>query len=203
MHVALHGGHHHLAGGGAKIDTGGFLLSFEIGLQVGHGLLHDTRRLHHLRQEHLARAEQIADHVHAGHQRAFDDVQRLFRLLACLFRIGLDELGDAVHQRVRQPFLHRRIAPGVVLHDLLAAVPLEARGGLQQAIGGIGAAIENHILAQLAQFRRDIVIDGELTGVNDAHVHAGLNGVVQEHRVHRLAHRLVAAEGERQVRHAT
>jgi len=30
----------------------------------------------HLRQEHLALAEQVADHVHAVHQRAFDHVQR-------------------------------------------------------------------------------------------------------------------------------
>ena len=44
--------------------------------QVGHGLLHHPGRLHHLGQEHLARAEQVADHVHAVHQRAFDDVQR-------------------------------------------------------------------------------------------------------------------------------
>ena len=40
--------------------------------QVRHSLFHHTGRLDHLGQEHLARAEQIADHAHAGHQRAFD-----------------------------------------------------------------------------------------------------------------------------------
>ena len=54
----------------------------------------------------------------------------------------------------------------------------------------------------LAQLRVDVVVDGELAGVDDAHVHARLDGVVEEHRVHRLAHRLVAAERERQVRDA-
>jgi hypothetical protein len=44
--------------------------------QIGHRLLHHAGRLHHLRQEHLAGAEQVADDVHAGHQRAFDDMQR-------------------------------------------------------------------------------------------------------------------------------
>jgi hypothetical protein len=57
----------------------------------------------------------------------------------------------------------------------------------------------SHALAQLGI---DVVVDRELPGVDDAHVHAGLDGVIEEHRVHRLAHRLVAAERERQVRDA-
>jgi hypothetical protein len=51
-------------------------------------------------------------------------------------------------------------------------------------------------------FRVEIVVECELAGVDDAHVHAGLDRVVQEDRVHRLAHRVVAAERERDVRHA-
>ena len=64
------------------------------------------------------------------------------------------------------------------------------------------AAVEDDVLAGLAQLRLDRVVDGELAGVDDAHVHAALDGVVEEHRVHRLAHRLVAAEREGQVRDA-
>ncbi len=45
----------------------------------------------------------------------------------------------------------------------------------------------------------DVVVDRQLAGVDDAHVHAVVDGVVQEHRVHRLAHRIVAAERERHV----
>ena len=82
------------------------------------------------------------------------------------------------------------------------AVALEARRGLQEPLGRVGPAIEDHVLAQLAQFRVDLVVDGELAGIDDAHVHADPDGVVEEHRMHRLAHRLVAAEGEGQVRHA-
>ena len=73
---------------------------------------------------------------------------------------------------------------------------------LEQPVGRVGAAVEDHVLAQLAQLRVDVVVERELAGVDDPHVHAGLDGVVEEHRVHGLAHRLVAAEGERQVRHA-
>ena len=48
----------------------------------------------------------------------------------------------------------------------------------------------------------DLVVDLERAGVDDAHVHAGRDRVVQEDRVDRLAHRVVAAEGERDVRDA-
>ena len=72
-------------------------------------------------------------------------------------------------------------------------------GQRQQALGGVGAAVEQHILDPFAQWRGNILIDGELPGIDDAHVHARLDGVEQEHAVHRLAHLLVAAEGEGEV----
>ena len=50
-----------------------------------------------------------------------------------------------------------------------------------------------------AQLGIDVVVNGELAGIDDAHVHAGLDGVVEKHRMHRVAHRLVAAEGEGEV----
>ncbi|MNQ84456.1 hypothetical protein D3C85_995840 [compost metagenome] len=76
------------------------LFGFHEGLQPGHGLFHHPGRLDHLRQEHLARAEQVADHVHPVHQRTFDDVQGALDRQAGLFGVGLDELGDAVDQGV-------------------------------------------------------------------------------------------------------
>jgi hypothetical protein len=62
--------------------------------------------------------------------------------------------------------------------------------------------VEDHRLAGVAQGAVDLVIDVELAGVDDGHVHAGGDGVIQEHRVHRAAHRFVAAEAEGQVRQA-
>ena len=59
-----------------------------------------------------------------------------------------------------------------------------------------GAAVEHHVLDALAQLRVELVVDAELAGVDDAHRHAGADRVVQEHGVDRLAHRVVAAEGE-------
>ena len=71
VHVALHGGDNHLAVAGAFLFAG-----FDVGLKIRYRLLHHASGFHHLRQEHLALAEQIADHVHAVHQRAFDHLNR-------------------------------------------------------------------------------------------------------------------------------
>jgi hypothetical protein len=105
--------------------------------------------------------------------------------------------------------LDRPVAPGeIALLGFLAGRALEALGNVRQqpfggGAAGLGQAVEHDVLTEpRAAPGRSIVIDGELAGIDDAHVHAGLDAVIQEHRVHRLAHRLVAAERERQVRHA-
>ena len=54
----------------------------------------------------------------------------------------------------------------------------------------------------LAQVRRDLLVDVQLPGVDDRHVQAGADRVVEEGRVHRPADRLVTAEGEGDVAHA-
>ena len=47
-------------------------LGFHEGRQVRYRLLHHPGRLDDLGQEHLPGSEEIADHTHASHQRAFD-----------------------------------------------------------------------------------------------------------------------------------
>ena len=166
---------------------------------MGHGLLHHACRLHDLRQEHLALAEQVADNVHADHQRAFDDVQRPPALrpdaLVDLFGVFDDEVVDAVHQRMREPLVDRFGAPrelgAVVLGRALGAL-----GDLDEALAGVAAPVQHDVLDPFAQLRLEIVVDADHAGVDDAHVHAGLDRVVQEHGVDRLAHRVVAAEAE-------
>ena len=81
VHVALDGREHDRAGGLALVAARG-LFRLHVGQQHRHRLLHHARRLDDLRQEHLAGAEQVADDVHAGHQRAFDDVERALGLQA-------------------------------------------------------------------------------------------------------------------------
>ena len=53
----------------------------------------------------------------------------------------------------------------------------------------------------LQQIRVDLVVDVDLSGVDNPHVHALGNGVVEECRVHGPTHGLIASEGERDVGH--
>ena len=218
VHVALDRGDDHLALG-AHVAAGGLdlaLLFLDEGNEMGHGLLHHARRLHHLGQEHLALAEQVAHDVHAVHERALDDLDGPAAarrdLLPHLFGVLDDEAGDAVHQRVLQALLDLHLAPGQIFFPLLA-VALDGVGELHQALGGralVGIAllahgigtVQDHVLDQVAQLRREIRIHAELAGVDDAHGQAGLDGVIQEDRVYGLAHGLVAAEREAHVRDA-
>ena len=206
--VALHGREHDLALGLHGFTTRGHcrLLGFHERREVGHGLLHHAGGLHHLRQEHLARAEQVTDDAHAGHERPLDDQQRLAQLGARFLGVGVNVEVNALHERVRESFLDRALAP--LFLDLLVACGCACAGGFEllaevhQALGRVGAAVEQRVFYQLLQLGLDLFIHFEHAGVDDAHVHSGLDSMEEERAVHRLAHRVVAAEAERNVRDA-
>ncbi len=98
-----------------------------------------------------------------------------------------------------KPLLDRRLAPGEILLFRLARLALVALGQRQQTLGRIGAAIEDDVFAGFAQFRIDVRIDRELAGIDDAHVHAGGDCMIEKDRMHGLAHKLIAAEGEGEI----
>ena len=183
---------------------GGDSLGLHERFEVRDRLLHDAGTLHHLREEHLSRAEQAADDVHAVHQRTLNDVERLAVLEAGLFRVGVDVFGDPLEQRVLQtgfdraepPFFDSRVA----LVGLAASFELLCKR--DEPLGRIGAAVQQAVLNVDEQFLVDLLVDFELPRVDDPHVEARLNRVVEKRRVHRLAHDIVAAERERDVAHA-
>src|SRR5690606_15337150 len=199
VHVALHRGQQDLALG---LDVVALLACLDVGQQPGHGLLHHPGAFDHLRQKHLATAEQVAHHVHAVHQRPFDHVDGLVVLQPRFLGVFLDVAGDALDQRVGDARLHIGIAPAQILEVLGIAAGGVVRRDLHQTVGAIGAAVEDDVFHPLLELGGDLVIDGQLPGVDDAHGQPRLNGVVEEHRVNRFAHGLVAAEGERHVAHA-
>jgi hypothetical protein len=106
------------------------------------------------------------------------------------------------HEGVRDALADGEVAPllGRGLHDLAgAAVGL---GQLEEPLGRserVGGAMEHHVLDRVAELGVDLVVHDQGASVDDAHVEAGLDRVEQEHRVDRLAHRVVAPEGERDV----
>ena len=183
------------ARGGA---AAGGLLGLHVRLEIGDGALHRARALHDLRQEHLPGSEEVAHHLHPGHQRALDHVERPVGALPRLLGVLLDEVDDAVHERVLEPLLDRRLAPGEV--DLAPRrLAAHAAGVLDEPLGRVVTPVEDDVLDELEQLRLDVLVDDELARVDDAHVEAGADRVVEEGRVHRLAHGVVAAEGEAEV----
>ena len=199
VYVALHGRHHDPA-----LALGILvLLRLDEGEEVSDGLLHHAGGLDDLRQEHLARAEQVADDIHSLHQRAFDHLDRASAprrdFEAHFLGVGDDMGVDAFDQRMFQPLDDRPAAPflgGLFSSGVLA---LELLGQLHQPLSRARIAVEDHILARLAQVRVDGVIDVELPRIDDGHVHARRYRVIEEHRVHRAAHRLIAAKAEGEV----
>jgi hypothetical protein len=115
--------------------------------------------------------------------------------------ILVDVRDDASHQCMLEPLVERLLPPGVILLPRLP-FPLHGGGELDQPLGGVRPAVEKDILDMFLQIGRDLVVDDELSRVDDPHVHPGADGVVQKRGVHRLAHRIVAAERERDIAHA-
>ena len=160
-------------------------------------------RLHDLRQEHLAAAEQLADDVHAVHQRALDDVERLGVHRQRLGDVGIDEVGDAVDERVREPLaerLRRATTSSSSFFVRRRRRSVAAIASMRSVASG--RRFSTRSSTRFAQRRIELLVDRELAGVDDRHVEAGLDRVIEEHRVHRLAHARRRAERERQVRHA-
>ena len=203
MHIAFDRGHQHLARRFAPRPAIQALFLFHIGQQHRDRLFHHAGGFHDLRQEHLARAEQIANHIHPRHQRAFDHMQRAGGAQTRLFGIGIDEFGDPVDQRMFQPFFDRPVAPRqIAFLGFARAGGFEPLGDHQHVFGRSGRPVQHHIFAGGAQVGVDTVVNRQLACIDDAHIHAGLNGMIKEHGMHRLAHGVVATEAERQVRHA-
>jgi len=101
-------------------------------------------------------------------------------------------------ERVRKPRRHRFGAPGQVF-GLLLGRALDRVCQLGQVHRGAGIAVEDHVFDSPAQLRLNLFVDRQRAGVDDPHVHAGFDGVIQERAVHRLTYGVVAAIGERQI----
>ena len=116
--------------------------------------------------------------------------------------VGLDEVDRAGDQGVLEPLGHGGVAPGEVLAAVLRFRRLDRLGELGEPVGGVGPAVQEDVLDPFEQVLGDLFVDLELAGVDDPHVQAGADGVIEERGVHRLADRVVAAVRERHVAHA-
>lgn len=109
MHVTLDSGKHY---GAVEFRTAVLtfivlqLLGFHEGSEIAHSSLHDSGRLDHLRQEHLAASEVITDDLHTVHEGALDHVQRSRESLSGLLSVLIDVVNDALDQGVLEPLVH-------------------------------------------------------------------------------------------------
>ena len=198
VHVALDGSQHHAPGGrGAALAAFGF----DVGRQYGDGPLHHPRALDHLRQEHLALAEQLAYAVHAAHQRALDHGERIAQFAVSFLGILVHIVGDTFQHRMGEPFGHRSRAPpqsfAVVGGRSLLILDLLGIG--RQTLGRIRPAGQHDVLAKLQQRFRYLVVNLQHRRIDDAHVHSLGDRMIQENRMHRLAHGIVTPKRERQI----
>src|SRR5262249_24548622 len=102
---------------------------------------------------------------------------------------------DPVYQGVLEPLLDRGLAPGRCLRGGLLFL-LDGFGELGEAVGRIRPAVEQDILYPLEQVLRDLLVDAELAGVDDAHIEPGMDGMVKEGGVHGFADNVVAPKGK-------
>ena len=87
----------------------------------------------------------------------------------------------------------------VCLQESLDACPnylpaLSVAHRVEQAVGRVGASIEQDIFDVLEQCLGDFLVDLQLPGVDDAHVQACFEGMEKERAVHRLTNSIIAAE---------
>jgi hypothetical protein len=148
VHVALDRGHQDLAGGCCSPLAAASSFSASMnGMQVGDRLLHHARALDHLRQEHLARAEQVADDVHAVHQRPFDDVERALAAWRASSVSSSMKSSMPLTSACSRRFGDRPArASSILLLRPCPPSPLTALGDLEQPLGGVVAAVEDHVL---------------------------------------------------------
>ncbi len=97
MYVSFHRCHEYFPVG---MVSGIRFFCFNKGCQPTHGFFHDAGRFDHLREKHLATAEEVANNVHAIHQWAFNDIQWSFDVQPGFFGIGFDKFGNAFYQCV-------------------------------------------------------------------------------------------------------
>ena len=169
--------------------------------EPGYAFFHHPRALYDLGQEHFSGAKQIADDVHAVHERTFDHIQWLGILLARFFGINIDVIGDAVYQCVFESILYGGATPGLIFYFNFS-FGFNCFGKSDELFSGLVVVvvlIEDYFLTEFTQFGFDLVVQRQLSGIDDAHVHPGTDCMVQKHGVHRFTYGFIAAERKREV----
>ena len=174
------------------------LFGFHEWFQPRNRLLHHSRRLHHLRQEHLARTEEFSNNIHAIHQRPLNHIQGTTVFLTSFFGVFVNKVRNTLQQSVAQPLFNRTLPPFECLRRPTGLL-LNGFRVFDQTFRGIRPTVQQDIFDVHQQVGVDFVIDLQLRGIDDAHVQTGFDRVIQEGRIHRFPHDVVATEAKTDV----
>ena len=101
-----------------------------------------------------------------------------------------------------EPLLDRMLPPFQLLaYRLGLAFFLHRICESHQTLCRISPSVQQHILNQFEQVARNLLVDLQHACIDNSHVQPRPNRVKQERGMHRFAHRIVASETERNVRH--
>ncbi len=116
-----------------------------------------------------------------------------------LFNILLDVVDDTFDERMLQPLFDRLVRATRPLSTSAFVVLLNGVGECEQSLRRVGRRFNRHVLDQLKQIFRNFFVNGELAGIDDAHIQAGMDRVIQKCRMHGFADDVVATERKRYV----
>ena len=156
------------------------------GSRIGDGRLHRLGRLQDERQLHLARGEELTDRLHAGQEEVVDDGQGRVAAGEGLVEIGFEAVALAVDDPVLEAPLDRP-AGAVLGHDGAGRDAFEHGEQLRQGVVALSAAVVDEIEADLAGLLVDLRQRQDPGRVDDGGVEAGLDALVEEHRVEDVA----------------
>ena len=108
---------------------------------------------------------------------------------------------DALHESVREAFGDWQGPPFVLLGSVgpFGLRRGEAWGSLHEAVRSVLAAAEDKVLNEVAQFWVNLGVDLQHARIDDGHVEARFDRVVEENGVDGLANLIISREGERDV----
>ena len=154
--VALDCGHDDRAVGVFTPHCAGLgLLRLDIRQQIRNGLLHHPGRFHHLGQEHLACAKEVADDIHTVHQRALDHLDRAAPrgsdLSPQFFGVRVDVGVDTLDQSVCDAFAHRKRSPLGCYWVISFLRAVEPFSDLQEPLGRVLAAVQDDVFDPVPQ----------------------------------------------------
>ena len=194
MHISFDRSQKDLPGAAGRQFVLGFF-GFQDRHQPGNCFFHHPGAFDYLGQKHLPCTKEVAHLVHSVHQGSFNDLECLIIMHKGFVNILIDVVGDAFDQRVSQALVQRECPP-LLLQDL-SFLPVTMRICISdQTIGSIFSPVQDHILHQFQQILRDLVVDQEVSSVDDPHIQTGFDGMEKEGRMHGFPDKIVPPERE-------